>query len=350
MTNVEQSKMAQTVLGLVPQEDLGPTTTHEHLLIDFKVMYNPPTEATDLHKSLQPVSLENLAWVRYDQFRSRDNMEILDEELSISEALLFKVQGGMTIVDATTIGIGRDPRALARIARATGLNVIMGAGYYVGATHPDGMGAKTPEEIGAQIIEELTTGVGNTGVKAGIIGELGCSWPLDDNERNVLIGGAMAQQETGAAILIHPGRNPKAPFEILDVLEEAGADIGRVIMGHLDRTIFDDDKLLELAAMGSYLEYDLWGWETSFYALGDIDIPTDAQRIAWVKLLIDEGYAERIVLAHDVFSKTRLVAYGGFGMGHILENIVPRMRQKGISKVDIDKMLVQNPARLLAFA
>ena len=141
-----------------------------------------------------------------------------------------------------------------------------------------------------------------------------------------------------------------APFEILDVLAEAGADIGRVIMGHLARTIFDDDKLLELAAMGSYLEYDLWGWETSFYALGDIDIPTDAQRIAWVKLLIDEGYAERIVLAHDVFSKTRLVAYGGFGMGHILENIVPRMRQKGISKVDIDKMLVQNPARLLAFA
>ena len=236
MTNVEQSKMAQTVLGLVPQEDLGPTTTHEHLLIDFKVMYNPPTEATDLHKSLQPVSLENLAWVRYDQFRSRDNMEILDEELSISEALLFKVQGGMTIVDATTIGIGRDPRALARIARATGLNVIMGAGYYVGATHPDGMGAKTPEEIGAQIIEEITTGVGNTGVKAGIIGELGCSWPLDDNERNVLIGGAMAQQETGAAILIHPGRNPKAPFEILDVLEERGKSLDERLAAYVVKT------------------------------------------------------------------------------------------------------------------
>jgi phosphotriesterase-related protein len=350
MTNGGQSGMAQTVLGLVRPEELGPTTTHEHLLIDFKVMYTPPTEATELHKSLQPVSLENLAWVRYDQFRSRDNMEIMDEELSISEALLFKGHGGKTIVDATTIGIGRDPFALARIARATGLNVIMGAGYYVGVTHPDGLDAKSADEIGAQIVEELTTGVGNTRVKAGIIGELGCSWPLDDNERNVLIGGAIAQQETGAAILIHPGRNPKAPFEILDVLEAAGADIGRVIMGHLDRTIFDDDQLLELAARGSYLEYDLWGWETSYYPLGDIDIPTDAQRIVWVKMLIDAGYGERIVLAHDVFSKTRLVAYGGFGMGHILENIVPRMRQKGISEAEIDNMLVNNPARILTFA
>ena len=349
MTNREQTGMAQTVLGLIRPEELGPTTTHEHLLIDFKVMYHPPAEATDLHKSLQPVSLENLAWVRYDQFRSRDNMEILDEELAISEALLFKRHGGKTIVDATTIGIGRDPLALARISRATGLNVIMGAGYYVGAAHPDGMDEKTAEEIGAQIVGELTIGVGDTGVKAGIIGELGCSWPLDDNERKVLIGGALAQRKTGAPILIHPGRNPQAPFEILDVLEAAGADIGRVIMGHLDRTVFDDGLLLELANRGPYLEYDLWGWETSFYPLGDVDIPTDAQRIAWVKMLIDAGYGERIVLAHDVFAKTRLVAYGGFGMGHILENIVPRMRQKGISESDIDNMLVRNPARILAF-
>ena len=175
MTNGGQSGMAQTVLGTIRPEELGPTTTHEHLLIDFKVMYHPPTEATELHKSLQPVSLENLAWVRYDQFRSRDNMEVLDEELSISEALLFKGHGGRTIVDATTIGIGRDPRALARIARATGLNVIMGAGYYVAEAHPEGMDAKTAEEIGAQIVAELTTGVGDTGVKAGIIGELGPS-------------------------------------------------------------------------------------------------------------------------------------------------------------------------------
>jgi len=160
----------------------------------------------------------------------------------------------------------------------------------------------------------------------------------------------MAQQETGAAILIHPGRNERAPFEVLDVLAEAGADIGRVIMGHIDRTLLNEDTLLEFAARGSYLEYDLFGWEVSYYPLGEIDIPSDAQRIAYIKRLVDEGYADRVVLAHDVFAKSRLSAYGGPGIAHILENIVPRMREKGISEEDIHSMLVANPARVLPFA
>ncbi len=342
--------LAQTVLGPVPPEELGPTTTHEHLLIDFTVMFHPPAEASDRYKAFQPVTMENLGWVRYDAFRNKDNLEVLDEELAISEALLFKAQGGRTIVDATTIGIGRDPRALARIARATGLNIVMGAGYYVDDAHPKGMDEKTEADLGAEITTELTTGVGGTGVKAGIIGELGCSWPLAENERKVLRASAMAQQETGAAILIHPGRNEQAPFEVLDVLAEAGADTGRVIMGHIDRTLLDEDTLLEFAARGSYLEYDLFGWEISYYPLGEIDIPTDAQRIAYIKRLVDEGYADRVVLAHDVFAKSRLSAYGGPGIAHILENIVPRMREKGISEEDIHSMLVVNPARVLPFA
>ena len=344
------SGLAQTVLGPVRPEELGPTTTHEHLLIDFTVMFHPPAEASDRYKAFQPVTIENLGWVRYDAFRNKDNLELLDEELAISEALLFKAQGGQTIVDATTIGIGRDPRALARIARATGLNIVMGAGYYVDDAHPDGMDEKTEAELGREITAELTTGVGGTEVKAGIIGELGCSWPLAENERKVLRAGAMAQQETGAAILIHPGRNERAPFEVLDVLAEAGADIGRVIMGHIDRTLLNEDTLLEFAARGSYLEYDLFGWEVSYYPLGEIDIPSDAQRIAYIKRLVDEGYADRVVLAHDVFAKSRLSAYGGPGIAHILENIVPRMREKGISEEDIHSMLVANPARVLPFA
>ena len=350
MTGGEMSGMAHTVLGSVRPEELGPTTTHEHLLIDFTVMFHPPAEASERFKAFQPVTIENLGWVRYDPFRNRDNLEVLDEELAISEALLFKAQGGRTIVDATTIGIGRDPRALARIARATGLNVIMGAGYYVDEVHPDGMDRKSKDDLGRQMIKELTSGVGGTGVRAGIIGELGCSWPLTDNERKVLRAGAMAQQETGAAILIHPGRNEKAPFEVLDVLAEAGADIGRVIMGHLDRTFSDMGTLLALAERGPYLEYDLFGWEASYYPLSELDMPTDAQRIGFIKGLVDEGFAERIVLAHDVFAKHRLARYGGHGISHILENIVPRMRDKGIAEEDINSMVVANPARVLPFA
>ena len=180
--------MAQTVLGPLDPAELGPTSTHEHLLIDFLCMFTPPSEASQKHKAYQPVSLENLGWVTYNPFRNQDNLLLLDIETAISEAMLFKRAGGGTIVDATTIGIGRDPKALAAIARATGINVVMGAGYYVDAVHPAELSEKTEAEIAGEIVADITTGVDGTGVRAGIIGEIGCTWPLTDSERKVLMG------------------------------------------------------------------------------------------------------------------------------------------------------------------
>ena len=347
MSNSRQHGLAVTVLGPVQPNDLGPTTTHEHLLINFLCMFKPPEEASERFKAFQPVSLENLGWVRYDPFRNQDNLQLLDEDTAVSEALLFKKAGGGTIVDATTIGIGRDPKALARIARATGLNIIMGAGYYVDAVHPEGMGDKNEMDIAREMVAEITTGVGDTGIRAGIIGELGCSWPLTPNERKVLGGAARAQRETGVSILVHPGRNEAAPFETLDVLAAAGADINRVIMSHLDRTFRDVDTVLDLAQRGCCLEYDLFGWETSYYPWSDMDIPNDAQRIAFIKRLVDEGYASKVVMAQDICGKHALTRYGGYGYAHILTNIVPRMREKGIAREDIQSIIVENPARLL---
>ena len=339
----------QTVLGPVSPSELGPTMTHEHLLIDFLCMFNPPPEATARARSQEPITLENLGWVRYNSYSNRDNLLLGDEETAIEEASLFKRAGGGTIVDATTIGIGRDPLALARIAHATGLNVVMGAGYYVDAVHPEGMDTLAEPDIAAQIVADITQGVGDTGVRAGIIGEIGCTWPLTANERKVLRAAASAQRETGAAILIHPGRNEAAPREILVVLAEAGADVGRTIMGHLDRTVANLDTLMDLASSGCYLEWDLFGNESSYYPLSNISMPSDAQRIDVIVKMVGEGYGERIVVAHDVCTKHRLVRYGGHGYGHIVENIVPRMRQR-LSAQEVDAIVVQNPARILTLA
>ena len=249
MGNSQLSGKVQTVLGTVDPSTLGMTSMHEHVFIDL-------CACTPLHggwlqaRGEEKVALENLGWVRYDPFRNFDNLRLLDEKMAIYEIGLFKAAGGGTIVDATTIGIGRDPVALVNVAKATGVNIVMGAGYYVDVVHPSDMDDRSEEQLASQIIDELTVGVGTTGVRAGIIGELGCSWPLTRNERKVLRAGAWAQKETGAAILIHPGRNPRAPFEILDILEDAGADGSRVIMGHLDRTILDTATLLEFADRG----------------------------------------------------------------------------------------------------
>ena len=341
--------LAQTVLGPVPPDSLGPTLSHEHLLIDFTCMFNPPDEASGQFRAQEPVGLENLGWVRYNYFSNRDNLLLTDEQTAIAEAALYRRVGGATIVDATTIGIGRDPLALARISRATGLNIIMGAGYYVGAVHPEGMDDLTESEIASQIVDEIVKGVGDTGIRAGIIGEIGCSWPLMPNERKVLMGAAAAQRESGASILIHPGRDQTAPGEILDILAEAGADIERVVMSHIDRTMFDLDALLALARSGCYLEYDLFGMESSFYPLADIDLPSDAQRINTIKRLIEEGHGKKVVVSHDVCTKHRLVRYGGHGYGHILQNIVPRMRRRGFSEDEIHSIIVASPKRVLTF-
>ena len=350
MADSEQKGQVQTVLGVVSPESLGPTTTHEHLFIDFSIMFNAPAQASQLHLAYQPITLENVGWVRYNHYSNQDNLMLIDEATTIAEAELYKRVGGGTIVDATTIGIGRDPLALARVARATGLNIVMGAGYYVSAVHPPDMDDRAESEIARQIIDDITVGVGDTGIKAGIIGEIGCTWPLTSNERKVLRAAATAQQETGAAILIHPGRDQSAPREIIEVLAEAGADISRTIMGHLDRTVFDYGTFRELAQTGCYMEWDLFGNESSYYPLSDIDMPSDAQRLEVIKRLTDEGYGEKIVIAHDICTKHRLVKYGGHGYHHILQNIVPRMRRKGFSAQEVDAIIVDNPARVLAFA
>ena len=347
MSDVIPSGKVQTVLGPIDPEDLGITDPHEHLLLDFTFAFKAPTEATERHKAFEPVSMANLGWVCYDPFRSYDNLLTLDEDVSISEASLFKRAGGGTMVDTTSIGIRRDPLALARISRATGINIVMGSGYYIDLLHPEGMDDKTEDDIAREIVDDFTSGVGSTGVQSGIIGELGCSWPMTANERKVLRAGARAQGETGASITIHPGRDSTAPFQVLDILEEAGADLSRVIIDHMDRTIHDMETVLELAKRGCYLEWDFFGWEISQFSLSDLDMLNDAQRLGYIKRLADEGYVERVLMAQDMFGKHRQVKYGGHGFAHIVENILPRMPEKGFSQDDIETITVRNPARIL---
>ena len=342
--------LVQTVLGAVEPSELGVTTTHEHLYIDFSFMFKPPDDEADAGMADAPLTLENMGWIRHNHYSNRANLELMDVDAAIAEAARYREAGGGTIVDATTIGIGRNPRALAGIAQRAGVNVVMGAGYYVDAVHPPDMDARDADDLARVIIGDITEGADGSGIKAGIIGEVGCTWPLTPNERKSLRAAALAQRETGAAILIHPGRHPDAPSEILDALAAADADIERVIMGHLDRTIFDLDGILRVAASGCYLEWDLFGNEASYYPLADIDMPSDAQRLDIIKRVVDAGYGARVVIGQDICTNHRLARYGGHGYGHIAANIVPRMRRKGFSDADARAITIDNPARILALA
>ena len=347
MSKQDQKGKIQTVLGLIDPQDLGLTMTHEHLLIDFSVMFNPTPDVTTQRMAHAPVSMENLGWIRQYCYSNLDNLLVLDEDTAIEEATLYQRHGGGAIVDATTIGIGRDPLALARISRGAGVHVVMGAGYYVDAAQPNQINQKDENDIFREITQDIQIGVGNTGIKAGIIGEIGCTWPLMPNEIKVLKASARAQLETGASILIHPGRDEKAPIEILSILADSGADLSRVIMGHLDRTVSSIDILEELADTGCVLEWDLFGNEVSFYQPSDFDMPSDAERLNFIRQMIDIGLGERIVISHDICTKHRLVRYGGHGYGYIPEHIIPRMRNKNFQESEIQAITKDTPARLL---
>ncbi len=345
------SGQAQTVLGPIAGEAMGITLPHEHLLIDFEVMFREPANGAERGLARQPVGLANLGWVRHNFSSNLDNLQLLDEKVARDEALLFKHAGGQTFVDPTNRGLARDPLALARVARATGLNIIMGSGYYVAAAHPPDMDRRTADDIARELVTDLTEGVDGTGVRAGFIGEIGTTWPWTDNEKKVVRAAVAAQRETGAALMIHPGRHERLPLAIIDFIRKEGADLGRTIMCHIERTIADPGVLLELAATGVRLEYDLFGLETSYYPYSPaFDMPNDGERMRQILFLIERGHLDQILMSHDIAYKHCLTRWGGFGYHHLLVNVIPRLRAKGADDKVVQTLLIDNPRRAFVYA
>lgn len=345
-------EIVQTVLGPVPPEGLGITLSHEHLLCDQRaVTFQEPPEAAGRALARQPVSLEILHWIQWNWAANLDNLVLDSESLAIDEARWYREAGGRTIVDCTTVGLGRDPEALVRIARATGVQILMGCGYYVAPTHPSHVSGMTEHDITREIIHDVTEGAGDTGIKAGLIGEIGSSWPQVPAEVTVFRAAAAAQAALGCGLSVHPGRHPDSPFEILEILRSGGADPRRVIISHIDRTVQSLDRLKALADTGCYLEYDLFGCETTatfpYQAFG-IDMPSDAQRLDLVRALMDAGYGAQLLFSHDVCTKHRTRRYGGPGYTHVVQNIMPWMRRRGFTESEIWLPVVENPRRAFA--
>jgi len=349
---ISNSGKIQTVLGMINEDELGITLPHEHLFIELGLWFKEPSQATKRYLAEEKIRIDHpeISWFKYNPYSNIDNTRLLNEKEAIDEMLQYKLSGGVSIVDVTLDSIGRDPSALARVSRATGVNIIMGCGYYVGEIQKESYDQLSVDQITQKIINDITDGVGFEKIKAGIIGEVGCSWPLDKREVKSLIGASQAQSETGASITVHPGRHEDSPMEIIGVLKNAGADLKKVIICHIDRTPFSLQKRLEIVEQGCSIEYDLFGWE-GYYPL-DLAVahmPNDVQRIREIIEMKDHGHLENILISHDICYKTRRRLYGGHGYTHIIENVLPVMDAWGLSKKDISTIIVDNPKRLLRF-
>lgn len=332
----------ETVLGPIDPAALGPTLMHEHLLCDLTPLARRGRGLPEVE-----ITLDNAFDVTWRPGDHHGNHRLQDVSVAAREAVRFRAAGGGTIVDVTTGGIVPDPTGLAIVAREAGVHVVLGAGFYVEPFLDAETLALSTEAIADIILAQLTEGAWGTAIRCGIIGEIGCSWPLTAFERRSLQAGARAQGRTGAAITIHPGRDRTAPDEILDVLETEGADLSRVVIGHMDRTLLDVADVVALARRGCVVEYDFFGIEQSQYWLGTLDLPTDWMRLNALRALFEAGLGDRVLASHDICTRSRLQQHGGHGYGHLLRNVVPLMRERGFAQSEIDQVLVETPRRLL---
>ena len=293
----------RTVLGDIEPRALGRTYCHEHLIT-------------------RPAA------------RFGEDLRLDDEDRAVDELGRFRAVGGRAIVEVTTAEFGRDVAALRRLAERTGVRVVASTGhvseeYWRDVLDLDG---RSEDQLVAEYVSDLSEGAGI--VKAGT----SLDRPTEAEEK-LLRAAAGAQGETGAPITTHTTAGTGA-LEQTDVLAAADADLTHVCIGHVDR-LLDADLHVELARRGVFLGYDCISKEQ--YA-------PDAERVRLICRLVEEGHGSQVLLSGDLARRSYLEAWGGSpGYRYVLEAFVPRLRAAGLDEDAVQALLVDNPARFLAW-
>jgi phosphotriesterase-related protein len=334
-----------TVNGPLPAGELGRTLIHEHLHMDAL-----PLLAAHRYKaqSTDKLTLENAAEARWNPGAFLDNYRFTEPELIARELRSYVAAGGCAIVDATPRDLGRDPSVLAEIARAAGIHVVMGCGYYLEACHPPRLAECSADAIAAELIAEIRDGVDGSGIRPGMIGEIGTGDPITEAEKKVVRATARAQLVSGLCLSIHIHPWSRGGTEVAALLREEGVDPARVILNHISTAIDDEAYQRTLLDEGYNLAYDLFGFDHSLLGAGRYP-PSDAAVAARVAQLFRAGHGRQLLISQDIGVRTRLLAYGGWGYAHLLTHVVPLLKGHGLSQGEVDAVLVANPARLLAY-
>jgi phosphotriesterase-related protein len=312
----------ETVRGPVDTAALGTTYMHEHVFV------------------LSPELIANYP-------------ETWDEEARVAEAVAklteLKGLGVDTIVDPTVIGLGRDVARVARVNAQVDINIVVATGIYTYDSAPFPFHYVGPgtllggdEPMIAMFLRDLTEGIADTGIKAAFLKCAIHDDGLTSDIERILRAVARTHRLTGAPITVHTAVGNHSARDVARVLKEEGVDLSRVVMGHVGDTT-DVDYLKELADAGSFLGMDRFGI--------DLLLPLE-DRVATVARLAAEGYADRMVLAHDASCHIDWFPPGALEQAtprwhyrHITEEVLPALREHGVTDAQIATMLVDNPRR-----
>lgn len=310
-----------TTAGPIPANKLGITIMHEHIVID----------------------------ARHIWFTDGSEDFVLDErDVAEREIREYVQAGGATIVDVTTLGMNRDVAGVAAIAQRAGVQLILATGFYVQRSYPPYVHDASIDQLADIMIAEIEEGMDGTGIRAGIIGEIASgAEPLAPVEEKIFRAAAKAHHATGLAITTHTHLGRRG-LDQLHLLMDAGVDPARIIIGHLDSRLHQEnvDEHREIGRLGAYIQYD--GVGHAYYStLSNTQFPFDEERIWAIQQLLDWGLGDRILLSHDTCRKRHLKAHGGCGYDHVVSHFVPMLDNAGISRQAINAMLIENPRRVL---
>lgn len=334
--------MITTVLGEINENELGITSSHEHIFIDMR-------KCVDITGNEPPIFYDkvdnaNRCEVFSDPYAILDNALLEGIDDAVEEVEYFKAWGGQTIIDCTLDEIGRNPIALKEVSQRTGVNIVLGCGHYYHKAHFPYVKDATVKELADEMRKDITEGIGDTDIKAGIIGEIGTSAIISDDEKKVLRAAGIVGRETGKAVHIHTDLYTENGFEVIDILTAEGMKSEKICIDHVD-VLLRPDYIRELLQRGVYVEFDNFGKE--FYVSEERRFAYDLERIKLLKTLLDEGYQKQILICNDICLKTMWKKFGGTGYAHILRTVKNMAIENGIDEKIYMSMLSENVKEFL---
>lgn len=273
-----------------------------------------------------------------------DRSEVIEDEDALLDSQQLVIQelkglykkGVRNIVEATCRGIGRNVAYAQKVATETGINIVQATGWYQSAFLPIEVYQLSVTQLAEMMIKDITIGIKNTDIKAGVIGEIATTknrWT--EQEEKVFNAAVIASKETHTPIMTHTSIGTLG-HEQVEFFQKKHANLRKIIIGHVDLT-GNPNYVLEMLKTGINVEID---------TIGKNNYMSDAKRVEIIKAAQDAGFTDQIVMSMDITRKSHLKANGGIGYAYLLDSFIPELKAGGVTEEFINKMLVENPQRI----
>ncbi|WP_416729910.1 phosphotriesterase family protein [Fictibacillus sp. JL2B1089] len=295
----------QTVLGKIPADHLGVCACHEHLYVDLS------------------------------RIKKDEDTRLQDIEAVIEDLQHFKRLGGQSIIEVTNDGMGRDVTKLQEMSRRLDLHIIASTGCYKDPFVPDEKLTWNRDHLACWMISEIVEGIESTGIKPGVIGEIGSSLnEFKPIEVELFHGAIEAAKQSGLPLSTHTTLGTCA-LEQVELFQRENLPLNQVIIGHQDLNT-SDEIVLEVLASGAFVALD---------TIGKTNYRSDEDRLRSLLAFIGKGFEDQLLLSSDLTRRSHLTAFGGQGYDVVLRTFIPTLRQEGVAEDVINKLLVKNPQK-----